>query len=370
MQNQAPPPHINLNSLLARTQAQLDAINDYGGPIVHLDEEPQISGTLYQALLDANQLHTTTNFSNDALVNIYQNMQPFFVDARRRGPKPKSSAMDQLICYLAWGKLGCELSILSKVLDMKENRLDDNIDRIRPILNATLRYIWWAPRDRPRFQDDTPFPQVALLVDGHTSQVFRPKAPFDEAKIYWDAHNSIYGYKNEVAVMATDPHYCLFVHQKEVGSAHEYQSHKQHFTSYMDYLLKTPEEMHHLQGDLRHRFWAIMADCAYVGPAADTPDLRRVVPFKGRLTPAQRAHNNNIKTHRMPVEHFFGRTLQLWGVPRGIYRWDHATFQTDFENWCMLTNENIKVCVHLIKLDFAQLVIFIFCLFIFLHLGK
>jgi hypothetical protein len=56
--------------------------------------------------------------------------------------------------------------------------------------------------------------------------------------------------KNEMAIIASKPHYCLFVHEDEVSSVHDYQDLKNYYQIYLEYLYKQPEEMHHLQGDL------------------------------------------------------------------------------------------------------------------------
>jgi hypothetical protein len=334
----------NLNTLLARVQTQIAEIAEYDGPFINYDQEQEPEGLLYQALQPNNGIFTYTNLTPDVLMDFYQSMQPFIADAGKRGPNCKSSSMDQLLCYLVWGKLGAEYDKLGAQFKIKKGRFQQNVDRIRPIINKTLRFRWWTPRMRPKFQDEADFPHVALLIDSHTSHTYRPKAKFGEAKIYWDGHHKIYGYKNEVALMAAKPHYCLFVQQNEVGSVHDYQDLKNHYQTYLEYLLKQPEEMHHLQGDLQHRYWATALDRAYVGPATDTPDFRRVTPKKGRsLSIAETRYNTKISVFRVPIEQYFGRLVQLWGVPRGIYRWDHSHFQTDFENFCLLTNENIKV---------------------------
>lgn len=341
----APPPPLNLQTILNRERTQLNRILDFEGPLVVDDDEAPVVGCLYSALIANRQLEDLTNQTQDKLLRVYQNALPFFADQARRGPKPKSSDIDQLICYLAWIKLGIESSVLSKLLDMKENRLDDNINRIRPILNMTLRFLWWSPRSRPIFQDTSPFPHAALLIDGHTTQCHRPKAPFEEAKIYYDKKNHIYGLKNEVACDATPPHYCKFVLPKDVGSVHDYTINKNNYQSYLEYLLKTPEEMLHLQADVQFRYWASVLDKAYTGPQQDTPDFRRIVPHKGaNLSHAQRTHNDHVNAVRVPIECLFGRNMQLHGVVRGIYRWDHLHFQMDVENSFLLTNENIMVC--------------------------
>ncbi len=308
-----------------------------------VEEEPAIKGDIYTALLQGNLLLDTTNFTQNTLISIYRDMQPFLQLAGTRGPQPKSSPMDQLICYLAWGKLSSDIDVLAKILNIKPNRLEDNIHRIRTIVNKTLRFRWWSPIARPRYQDGSPFPNVALIIDNHTSEVFRPKDPFGEAKIYWDGKNKIYGLKNECAIMATTPHYFTHINKEEVASIHDYQYHKGCYVNYLDYLLRLADEAHHLQGDLHHRFWAVMGDKAYIGPPTDTPDLRRICPKKGTLLMADRTRNEEINKARVPIECAFGRVLKKWGVARNIYRYDHAHFQTDFENWCLLTNEDIRV---------------------------
>lgn len=67
-----------------------------------------------------------------------------------RGPKCKSSWIDQLICYLTWAKLGTDFELLGSTLHIKANRFEANLDRIRPILSdKTLWFIWWAPPSSP-----------------------------------------------------------------------------------------------------------------------------------------------------------------------------------------------------------------------------
>jgi hypothetical protein len=313
------PVHTSLNSLLAKSQALLQEINNLDPVPANEEDEQPIRGKIYDALLRDNDIATYTNLTSDNLIDFYQTMLPFIANAGTRGPKTKSSWMDHLLCYLVWGKLGEDYQIIEKIFNIKQNHFEANLDRVRPLINQTLRYRWWTPRPRPRFEDASRFPHVALLLDHHTSQTFRPKAPFEEGKIYWDGKNKVYGYKNLVGVMATAPHYCLFTLDHEVASKHDYQDLKDKYQLMLDYLHKTPEEMLHLQGDVRARFWGTIEDRAYVGPETDTPDFRRITPKKGRLTPAQRVVNKEIDTFRVPIEQFFGRLLQLWAVPREIY---------------------------------------------------
>ena len=358
-QHRAPPPRISLDTLLQHANDEIQAINEYDGPLVDLLEDEPITGELYTQFLQDNNLSALTNLSTNSINNLFQTMQPFLASAGTRGPRPKSSPMDQLICYLVWGRTGEDVDVLARLLGIKSNRLEDNLRRIRPILNQTLKSKWWDTRMRPRIQVDSQFPHVALLVDGHTSKVFRPKVPFEEAKPYFDKKNKIYGLKNEVAVMVSPPHYCMFVSPKTIGSVHDFQIFKDHYERYLSYLLKLPEENMHLPGDVRFRYWAIIADKAYVGPPEDTPDVRRITPKKGELTQNERAQNQRISVFRVPVEQFFGRVLQLWAVPRNTYRMDHKNFQMDFENWCLLTNEHILVFISLCPLSFFVYISFL-----------
>lgn len=133
----------------------------------------------------------------------------------------------------------------------------------------------------------------------------------------------IYGLKSEVAVSANAPHYCQFVQPHCPGSHHDYQIQKQVYVSYLQYLLKTPEEADELPGDTGSHYWAVMEDKAYIGPQTDTPDFRRITPVKAPATPQQQQSNTEISRDRVPIEQFFGRLTASWGIIRDIYQWDH-----------------------------------------------
>lgn len=334
--NNQQQPRYSVDNLLRHVSNEIDAIDNYNGPLlVQLDDDVAPEGLIYDKFLKEQLFSSLTNFGNFTVCNMFQLMLPLIALAARRGPKPKSTHMDCMLIYLVWLKGGSEVDVLSKILGLKPNRLEDNIARIRPMINAMLKTKWWSNRERPHIDPQSQFPYVALLVDHHSSEVFRPKTSFDEAKI------KIYAFKNEVAVSATAPYYCMFVQEKAVGSIHDYQDHKKNYASYLPYLSKTPTEHHLLPGDVAHQHLAIMLDKAYVGPEGDTPGLRRITPKKGQLIGAERAFNIEVSLKRVPIEQFFGRMYKLWGVQRGVYRWDHANFQMDFENMCLLTNEHI-----------------------------
>jgi DDE superfamily endonuclease len=335
-------PLFDLDSLITKNTNTLEAIMDYEGPLLQLLDDEPVKGCLWDHFKDNSKIQTLTNFSAAVILNLYQAMAPFIVQAGRRGPKPKSTMMDSFLCYLIWATTAAHMDKLATLLGMKTNRFEDNIGRIRPILNTFLKSKWWDPRKRPTPSNHPLFPHAALLIDVHTTEAFRPKAPFEEAKFYWDGKNKIYGIKNEVAVGVNEPHYCMFVSPHTVGSTHDYQYHKKIYANYLPYLLKQPDEHEHLPGDGRYRYWAVIADMGYIGPAADTPDERRIIPKKGgNLTAHELKVSHDIKLARVPVEQFFGRGWNLWGILRGVYRWDHKHFDLDYENMCLLTNEHI-----------------------------
>ena len=207
----------NLNSLLDKRAKRVQQIEAYQGPNLTSDERTDFEGDIWDQLKENKQLESISNLEVPTLEEIHLNMLPFIASTHRTGPRAQSPPIDQMICYIGWLKMGAKLDITAKVLGMKTNRFKENIDRIRPIVNAALKASWWDTRIHPVPLSNTTFPHVGLIIDGHTTQTFRPKAPFEEAKIYYDGKNKIYGVKNEVGVTAAAPHYCLFITPHVVG---------------------------------------------------------------------------------------------------------------------------------------------------------
>jgi hypothetical protein len=90
----------NLYTLLARTETQIQMINEYNGVLSTFNQEYALEEKIYAALTTDNSIPTFTNLFIDNLLNIYQSMQLFIADAGVQGPKCKSSILDQLVCYL------------------------------------------------------------------------------------------------------------------------------------------------------------------------------------------------------------------------------------------------------------------------------
>ncbi|KAL6052755.1 hypothetical protein QOT17_018389 [Balamuthia mandrillaris] len=108
--------------------------------------------------------------------------------------------------------------------------------------------------------------------------------------------------------MAHAPYYALFFTPKQVGSMHDYTIHKLHYAQYLEYLEKEPDEAAALATDHAVSSWAVLLDKGYVGPASDTPGLRRIALQRGRrLAPAAHAEREALKRLRVPIERWFGR---------------------------------------------------------------
>ena len=149
--------------------------------------------------------------------------------------------------------------------------------------------------------------------------------------------------KTEVAVTTTKPYFYVTSSGHFPGSVSDYKIHKQSYERYLPYLHKTQEELHYPGGDYRKPNWSIIADKIYTGPATDTPGEIRIVPKKMPATNAERSRNKEISADRIYVEHFFGRLVRKFDIFRRVYRFDHDNFDTDFENACLLINEEILV---------------------------
>lgn len=339
----ARPLNLNLlNTIAERQDAAVAQILAFDGPLVDVDEEEPPHGAIWEAFATDALTKKFTTMTRAQITSIYQTMSPHIAAVRRRGPRPASTWMDSLLCYLVWAHApGKHFDQVAGALGIPSSRFQDNLARVRPVLLATLCSRWLDPRVRPQPLVGTNHPEIALLIDTHTTETFRPKAPFEEAKAYRDEKNHIYGVKNEVAVSAHAPHYCLFASPRAVASVHDFPYHKRYFEQYLPYLLKTPAEHHALPNDVQNRFWAVCCDKGYIGPADETPGERRIMPKKGHVTQEERAANAEINRIRVPVEQFFGRLLSSWGILRGVYRWDHTNFDTDFQICCLLTNELI-----------------------------
>ena len=54
-------------------------------------------------------------------------------------------------------------------------------------------------------------------------------------------------------------------------------------------------------------FFTILCDKGYIGSTPDTPNLRRIVPFKGETNLIEAKFNKDLRVQRIHIEQFFGK---------------------------------------------------------------
>jgi hypothetical protein len=328
---------------ILRAQAQdLQAIQALPAlPPDDFDDEI-LTGKITDTFRNNNSFEEFCGYSEGVITSIAELVTPLTFLARTRGPLPKSSVSDMIICYLLQYRVDATAAQLAKIVNISEGRFSKNVDRVRPHLLAALKQRWATMFPRPDTDLTRDHNYAAHLIDVTTIECFRPEGRFEEAKHYFDAKNHIYGVKSEVAVTAVRTHYYVHSTPHEPGSVHDYTIHKRNYRSYLDYLHKTPDERTRIQDpDPNEDYWAAIMDKAYVGPRADTPEMRRITPMKKPVTAAQRASNLIINKERVPNEQFFGRLGAKFVVYRRVYKFDHRHFDSDFAIACYLTNEDI-----------------------------
>ena len=137
----------------------------------NVGNEPE--STLFNYLLERNQLFTATGFTEVEILSLHQLLQPYTVSVRQPRARPKSSWLDMLICYLTCFKLGEDYQVLGCVLNnISVMRIEDNIKCIRPHLLSALTDKWLRTPLRPIPLWETPIPHAALIIDTHTTSCF------------------------------------------------------------------------------------------------------------------------------------------------------------------------------------------------------
>ena len=327
---------------MKKSQQDLRKLEQIEIPAGFEDDEPVTNSPIYESFKSEGLFEELTNFHWTTIEEIWRPLNAHMEANKHRGPNAHTSTMDHLLCYLVWMKSGSNYTELATLLGMSPTRFEDNLNRVRGALNETLEMRWWRTRERPRYQGNPDFPPVGLIVDGHTTQIGQPSLNYQDAKVFWDGHNHMYGLKTEVAVHPSKPHYCMFASPHVPASRHDYDLHKEVFRHYIPYLTMTDEELARRPQDVNAQHWAIMADKGYTGPQDDTYPIRRIVPYRGIPSEAQAVWNRQVSERRVVVEMFLGRLSTLWAAFRVTWRWDHEHFDIDFANACMLTNHHLE----------------------------
>ena len=86
------------------------------------------------------------------------------------------------------------------------------------------------------------------------------------------------------------------------GSVYDFETLKQGYHKYLDYLTKLPAENAALPADRQSQHWAVLADMGYIGPEHATPDFCRLTPIKDPRTPHDVLYNQAVGRVRVHVE--------------------------------------------------------------------
>lgn len=182
-----------------------------------------------------------------------------------------------------------------------------------------------------------------LAVDVHFQKSNRPEGRFSDQKHYFSGKHYQYGLKFEASVYPNglasyvSPHY--------PGSTHDFEIFKQNVNVYKQLLTKTNRERGLIDnGPLAETYpseWAILGDSAYTG--AEKQGLRGLYIKKSKHQhPAERAKYAAWSKARVLVENFFGRMLNLWGIMRETYTYNHGDYDNLVSVVVSLTNYHIK----------------------------
>ncbi len=332
-----------LTGLAKKGDERVRAIDQRELPSGNDDSEDDLLHGKVTAAFEANNSFVElTGFTKELVSHWVELMVPHAANARKRGPMPKSSLSDALLCYLVYFHIDADQPTLAKTLGIGPAQFTGNLERVRAILNAALNEKWPRMAPNPLEDDGRPMYEIGLLIDTSTVESFRPKGRFGEVKHYFNAHEKVYGLKFEIAVTSARPHVCIRVSPHRPAGIDDYTIHKAEYQNYLQYLQKNAEERRLSQGKDDALYWAVAADKKYIGPAEDTPNERRNIPSKKPKNTAQKSRNKEISVTRVPAEQYLGRFYRKMGVFNACYRHDHSHFDLDIENAIMLINEDIS----------------------------
>jgi hypothetical protein len=335
---------VSLISLAKKTEDRVNKITARGLPSHDSESDVDLLDGKITTAFETNQsFQQLTGYPRELISHWVDIMHPHSLNARKRGPLPKSSLSDALLCYLLYMHIDADQHELAKTLGLGIAHFTGNVERVRGILNTALREKWANLLPRPLDDPDRPIYEVGVLVDSTTVECFRPKGRFGEVKHYFDGHNCIYGLKIEGAVTSARPHVMVTASPHYPGSVSDYTIHKENYEVSANYAIKTAEErrLSELRDDNPN--WATLGDKLYIGPSDDTPGERRITPKKKPMTQLDKDNNKLKGKARVPIEQYWGRMYLRNGIFNNVYRYDHSHFDMDFQNACLLTNEDIMI---------------------------
>ncbi len=227
---------LNFSAFLSCVARRNDEIRRVQNLRASPPQYTEVLGNIWEQVKEKQAFPQTTNFTEHEVLDIVRTAEKYEQIKRTRGPKPKHGVAESILLLLAY------YDHIAAWFHVKSSTLADTLQRGREYLFPALVERWWKVKIRPRIVPEIPHPEIALVGDIKSAEVFRPKGHFNEAKTYWDGKNKIYALKKEVAVLRYPPHYAMFSLPSHVGGEHDYACHKQEYINYAEYLLKLPED--------------------------------------------------------------------------------------------------------------------------------
>ena len=225
----------SLEYLIKKSQQTIKAIEDREAPEGSESEEDRLGGKIVASFDAKESYETIAGFPRDYVNHLVDICTPYALNARKRGPQPKSSLADAILCYLTYLRVPSDIPVLAKTLDLKEAQFAGNVERVRGVLNSALTDKWPRLAPKPLDDDSRSVFEAGLLVDCITIECFKPKGRFGESKHYFDGHHLVYGLKTEVAVTTARPYVMVAKSDNYPGSTSDYEIHKANFGRYMGY---------------------------------------------------------------------------------------------------------------------------------------
>jgi hypothetical protein len=160
-------------------------------PDYQLEDEPLPASPLFAWLKASNCIEEFTNFNSVEIEALWRPVDAIMEAEKHRGPNAHTSTLDHLILYLMWLKTGATYRHLAAIAEMSENKVEDNLNRVRFPLWESLRKRWWDRPKRPKIRVGSSLPPIGLIIDAHTLEIGTPKTDYRNAKRWFDGKNRI-----------------------------------------------------------------------------------------------------------------------------------------------------------------------------------
>ncbi|KAH3764199.1 hypothetical protein Pelo_3945 [Pelomyxa schiedti] len=294
------------------------------------DEEATDSGTTWsQMRKNPEEVLRVFHFTVEWLDNFLAQIVPILEDPSRKGARPKMSAEDAVLFYLA---------ILTEKGTANSAALRA-IERVRPVIYRELHDYWMKrPFNHiPKPVTEDKFGFIAVIADHTPIIINKPyalKTPTSDAFIHqvkaYDKHHGFHAVKKHV-VSAMAPHYCVAIGKACAGATSDKTDFDELWSSLYPPLLKRkPDDTSFPE----HATWAVLLDSGYILGPSTKPSSHSSHYSQKDL--------DDLRKKRVCVECFFGRMTVLWRILLVPYPFDQQHLDVDVDIMIMLTNAHIE----------------------------